>query len=299
MDSLPAIIKAAELCDHYGIDTISTGGCIAWAMECFEKGLLTKDATDGVELTFGNSTGLIEVIKKIGCRSGIGDLLADGVRLASSRLGGGSASWAMHAKGLEFPGYDPRAMKTLALGYTVGLRGACHNRAPGYEIDMSGEVDRFKGEAGRGSKLKDQEDFAAVLDSLIICKFIRKCFDDFYGEVAYLYSQATGLDLTPSELKNTGERINNIKKCFNIREGWQASDDWLPPRLFKDPITDGVGKGTVITEEELKLMIVDYYQNRGWTAEGLITEDKLRALELEDSIAPVEGLQYGKKIYNL
>ena len=134
---------------------------------------------------------------------------------------------------------------------------------------------------------------------LSICKFIRKCFDDFYTEMAYLYSQATGLDLTASELKVAGERINNVKKAFNIREGWKCHDDWLPPRLFSEPITEGEGKGTVITEEELSLMIGDYYQARGWTAEGLITEDKLRALQLENSIAPVKGLKYGKKIYNL
>ncbi len=299
VDSAPAIIKAAELCDYYGVDTISTGGCIAWAMECFEKGLLTRGDTDGIELTFGNEAALVAVIEKIGTRSGIGNLLADGVRLASSRLGGGSEFWAMHSKGLEFPGYDPRAMKTLATGFAVGLRGACHNRSPGYEIDMSGQVDRFKGEAGRGAKLKDAEDFAAVLDSLIICKFIRKCFDDFYTEMADLYSQATGLEMTPAELKAAGERINNLKKLFNIREGWKYGDDWLPPRLFSDPITDGDGKGTVVTEEELKLMISDYYQARGWTARGLVPASKLRTLELEDNIAPFEGLKHGKKIYNM
>jgi len=299
VDHIPGILKATELCDHYGIDTISTGSCVAWAMECFEKGLLTKEDTEGIELTFGNHEALVEVIKKIGSRSGIGDLLADGVRLASSKLGQDSERWAMHSKGLEIPGYDPRAMKTTALGFAVGLRGACHNRSPAYEVDMSGQVDRFKGEPGRGLRVKEQEDFAAVLDSLIICKFIRRCFNDFYSEVAYLYSQATGLDLTPSGLKATGERINNIKKAFNIREGWKRGDDWLPPRLFSDPVTEGEGKGIVITKEELSLMIDDYYQARGWTAEGLITEGKLRALELEDSLSPEKGLQYGTQVYNL
>jgi len=299
VDHIPSIIKAAELCDYYGIDTISTGSCIAWAMECFERGLLTREETQGVDLTFGNHAALVEVIQRIGERSGIGNLLADGVSIASSQLGQNSEHWAMHSKGLEFPGYDPRAMKTLALGFAVGLRGACHNRSPAYEIDMSGEVDRFKGERGRGSKVKEKEDFAAVLDSLIICKFIRRCFDDFYTEAAYLYTQATGLDLTPSEMKAAGERINNIKKAFNIREGWKTGDDWLPPRLFSDPITEGEGKGTVLMEEELRLMIDDYYQARGWTAEGLIPDEKLRAIVLEDSIAPVKGLEYGTQIYNL
>ena len=117
--------------------------------------------------------------------------------------------------------------------------------------------------------------------------------------MADLYSQATGLEMTPADLKAAGERINNLKKLFNIREGWQYGDDWLPPRLFTDPITDGDGKGTVVTEEELKLMISDYYQARGWTARGLVPASKLRALELEDNVTPFKGLQYGKKIYNL
>jgi len=299
VDHAPGIIKAAELCDHYGIDTISTGSCIAWAMECFEKGLLTKEDTEGIELNFGNHAALVAAIEKIGNRSGVGELLADGVRMASSKLGRGSEHWAMHSKGLEIPGYDPRAMKTLALGFAVGLRGACHNRSPAYEVDMSGQVNRFKDEPGKGSLVKEQEDFAAVFDSLIICKFIRRCFSDFYTEMAYLYSQATGLDMTPLELKTAGERINNIKKAFNIREGWKCSDDWLPPRLFTDPITEGEGKGTVISEEGLQLAIDDYYKARGWTNKGMIPEDKLRALELENSIAPLKGLQYGKKVYNL
>jgi aldehyde:ferredoxin oxidoreductase len=164
---------------------------------------------------------------------------------------------------------------------------------------MSGDVDRFKGEPGRGSKVKEKEDFAAVLDSLIICKFIRKCFGDFYAETSHLFTQATGLDLTPSQLKAAGERINNMKKAFNIREGWDRGYDWLPPRVFSDPVTDGEGKGTVLTEEELRLMIDDYYQARGWTTEGLIPKEKLHELELEDSIAPLKGLEHGTQVYNL
>ncbi|MFC1976899.1 aldehyde ferredoxin oxidoreductase family protein [Chloroflexota bacterium] len=299
VDYAPAVIKAAALCDHYGVDTISTGSCIAWAMECFEKGLLTKEDTAGIELTFGNHAALIAVIEQIGSRSGIGDLLAEGVRLASSKLGRGSEHWAMHSKGLEIPGYDPRAMKTLALGFAVGLRGACHNRSPAYEVDIAGQMNRFKDEPGKGALAKEPEDFAAVFDSLILCKFIRKCFNDFYTEAAYLYSQATGLDITPAELKVAGERINNIKKAFNIREGWKCSDDWLPPRLFSDPITEGEGKGTVISQEGLSLMIDDYYKARGWTSEGMISDDKLRSLELEDSTEPWKGLQYGTQVYNL
>ncbi|MFC2038859.1 aldehyde ferredoxin oxidoreductase family protein [Chloroflexota bacterium] len=300
VDNVPGILKAAELCDFYGVDTISAGSCVAWGMECYEKGLLTKQDTGGIELTFGNHEAMIETIKMIGNREIIGDLLAGGVRLAAATLKHDSEGWAMHSKGLEIPGYDPRGMKTLALGFAVGLRGACHNRSPAYEVDMSGQINRFKDdEPGKGPLVTAQEDFAAVLDSLIICKFIRKCFGDFYEEASYLYSRTTGIEMTPEELKAAGERINNLKKAFNIREGWKRDDDWLPPRLFTDPITDGEGKGTVISKDGLNHMIDDYYQARGWTAEGLIPEDKLRSLELGDSTAPLKGLRYGTQLYNL
>lgn len=299
VDDVPSILRAAERCDYYGIDTISTGSSIAWAMECFEKDLLNKEDTEGIELTFGNHDALVSVVEKIGNRRGIGDLLADGVRLASARVGGGSENWAMHSKGLEIPGYDPRAVKTLALGFAVGLRGACHNRSPAYEVDISGQMDRLKDEPGKGLLVKEQEDFAAVFDSLILCKFIRKCFDDFYPDMAYLYSQATGLNMTPSELMVAGERINNIKKAFNIREGWKRSDDWLPKRLFSDPVKGVEGREAVISEEGLNRMIDEYYQARGWTSEGIITDEKMRELELKDSIAPLKGLEYRTQVYNL
>lgn len=278
----PAVIKAAERCDHYGIDTISAGGSIAWAMECFEKGLLTKEDTGGLDLSFGNGQAVVEMVKRIGQRQGLGDLLADGVKRASARLGRGSDHWAMHAKGLEIPGYEPRSLKTMALGYAVGTRGACHNRSSAYEIDLSSQVDRFKGEAGRGALAAAQEDFVAVMDSLVLCKFLRRCFDDFYQEAANLYTLVTGLEITPTELRIAGERITNLKKAFNIREGWTRKDDWLPPRVFRDALPTGVAKGVHLTEEELNLMIDDYYRARGWTGDGLIPKAKLEELGLSE-----------------
>lgn len=284
IDNATAIIKAAELCDTLGIDTISTGGSIAWAMECYQKGLINESDTNGHQLIFGNHQAMLTMIEKISRREGLGDLLADGVRIASQKLGRGSEHWAMHSKGLEIPGYEPRSLKTMALGYAVGTRGACHNRSSAYEVDLSARVDRFKGEAGRGLLVAEQEDFSAVLDSLMICKFLRKCFDDFYTEAAQLYSLTTGLEMSAVELKKTGERITNPKKSFNIREGWTKNDDWLPPRVLKDILPTGVAKGCVLKEEELILMIEDYYKARGWTSTGLIPEEKLRELGLADII---------------
>jgi hypothetical protein len=147
-----------------------------------------------------------------------------------------SGYWAMQVKGLELPGYDPRSLKTMALGLAVSPRGACHNRSGAYEADFSGAVDRFHGDAGRGALVAASEDFAAVLDSLIVCKFLRKCFTDFYAEAAEMLAGVTGLDYTGPELRRAGERIHTLKKLFNIRERWQPEDDWLPERLLSEAL---------------------------------------------------------------
>lgn len=282
IDSLPGIIKAAELCDRYGLDTISTGVTIAWAMECYEKGILTESDTDGLELNFGNHEASVALIERIACREGIGDLLAQGTKRASEKVGQGSEKFAMQSKGLELPGYEPRGLKTYALGLAVGTRGACHNRSLAYEPDMKGQVDRLKAEKGRGQIAMEYEDLAATLDCLMLCKFIRGCFDDYHEEAAELYRLATGLDLSAEELKQVGERICNLKKYFNIREGWDKKDDWLPARILEEPLPDGAGEGTTLAAEELRLMIDDYYEARGWTEDGLIPAEKLAELGLGD-----------------
>ena len=299
ISSVPAVLKAAELCDFYGIDTISTGGCIAWAMECFEKGLLTANDTQGLDLSFGNPDALVTMVERIGKREGVGDLLAEGTMRASAQLKGGSEHWAIHSKGLELPGYDPRSMKTQALGFAVGLRGGCHNRSPSYEVDMSPGVDRLKAEPGRGLLNKEKEDFAAVLDSLIICKFMRRCFDDFFAEASRLYTLATGIKMGPAGLKQVGERVNNLKKAFNIREGWTQADDWLPPRMFKDPIPSGEATGAVLSEGELRMMIDAYYKARGWTASGLIPLSKLKELGMDDVVELMKGQRNGAQVHPL
>ena len=277
-----AVIKAALLCDIYGIDSISAGSSIAWAMECFEKGLLTEKDTDGLILTFGNHQAMIEMLGMIAHRKGLGNLLADGVKHASAELGKGSDHWAMHSKGLELPGYDPRGLKTTALGLATATRGGCHNRSTAYDIDMSGKVDRFTGESSRGTMAMQTEDFAAILDSLILCKFLRRCFDDFHVEAAELYTLVTGYDMTPKSLQLAGERITNLKKVFNIGQGWIRKNDWLPPRLFQDTISSAGLDGSVVTENELNTMIDAYYQARGWSCDGTIPKSKLAELGLDN-----------------
>ena len=273
------VLRAAQLCDHYGLDTISTGGTLSWAMECSEKDLLPE----AKELRFGAADALLAVIPLIARREGVGALLAEGSKRAAQELGQGSSYWAMHVKGLELPGYEPRSLKTMALGLAVSPRGACHNRSGAYEADFSGAVDRLKSDSGRGAIVAASEDFAAVLDSMIVCKFLRKCFNDFYAESAELLSKVTGWDCSADELKRIGERIHNLKKLFNQREGWQIKDDWLPERLLNETLPTGVAQGVGLSDDDLSEMIASYYQARGWDGNGVITEEKLQELELPEA----------------
>jgi aldehyde:ferredoxin oxidoreductase len=164
----------------------------------------------------------------------------------------------------------------------VCTRGPCHNRSLVYEVDVKGTVNRFIAEPGRGKLAREKEEFAAVFDSLVLCKFLRNCFENFFEDAARIYTMTTGIPLTAKELQEVGERVVNLKKAFNIREGWTRADDWLPPRVMNDPLPTGPGQGCYIKADELNMMIDDYYQARGWTPEGLIPKSKLIALGLED-----------------
>ena len=278
IDDPDVVLRAAQLCDLYGLDTISAGGTLAWAMECGDRGLLPEAQKLG--LKFGRAEPFLAAIPAIAECQGIGALLAQGSRRAALEVGGESMHWAMHVKGLELPGYEPRSLKTMALGLAVSPRGACHNRSGAYEADFSGEVDRLSADARRGGLVAASEDFAAVLDSLIVCKFLRKCFTDFYGESAELLSRVTGWDYSSAELKCTGERIHNLKKLFNAREGWKSRDDWLPERLLNEALPTGIARGVALRADELREMIQAYYSARGWDEAGLIPKEKLKALGL-------------------
>ncbi len=276
------VIRAAALCDDLGMDTISAGVTIAWAMECFDRGLLTPNDNGATDLRFGGDAALLDILERIGRRDGLGDLLSQGCKRASEVLGNGSGDWAMHVKGLEMPGYEPRSLKTMALGLAVTPRGACHNRSSAYEADFSDRVDRLTVDDQRGSIAAQSEDFSAVLDSLIWCKFLRKAFADFYEESAQVYSMITGWDMSANGLRIAGERINNLKKLFNIREGWRREDDTLPPRVLQEQLTSEVVAGVGLTREELDYMIGGYYYARGWTKDGLIPEAKMEELGLAE-----------------
>ena len=290
LDDPNTVIRAAAICDDLGMDTISAGVTIAWAMECFDKGLLSTNDTGGIDLSFGNGQAILDILELIGHRKDLGGLLAEGTKMAAERLGGGSSDWAMQVKGLEMPGYEPRSLKTMALGLAVTPRGACHNRSSAYEADFSERVDRLSVDESRGIIAAESEDFEAVLDSLIWCKFLRKAFNDFYEESAQVYTMITGWDMSLDELKQAGERIHNLKKLFNIREGWSRRDDALPPRTLQEPLPTGVVAGVGLTQEELDYMIAGYYQARGWNDDGSVPDTKLAELGLLDLLPESSGV---------
>ena len=290
VDDPNTVIRAAAICDDLGMDTISAGVTIAWAMECFDKGLLSTNDTGGIDLSFGNGQAILDILELIGHRKDLGGLLAEGTKMAAELLGGGSSDWAMQVKGLEMPGYEPRSLKTMALGLAVTPRGACHNRSSAYEADFSEQVDRLSVDESRGIIAAESEDFEAVLDSLIWCKFLRKAFNDFYEESAQVYTMITGWDMSLDELKQAGERIHNLKKLFNIREGWSRRDDALPPRTLQEPLPTGVVAGVGLTQEELDYMIAGYYQARGWNDDGSVPDTKLAELGLLDLLPESSGV---------
>jgi aldehyde:ferredoxin oxidoreductase len=289
---LDTIIKAMELANYYGMDAISTGVIAAFAMDCYENGILTKKDLDGIEANFGNSEALIQLIEKIGKREGIGDILAEGVRIAAKKIGKGAEKLAQHIKGLEVTGYDLRCLKTAALGFAVSFRGADHNRHGAYAFDVKGKVDRLKAEKGRGKMVKDMEDMYAVIDSLIICKFSRGTYYKGLEEMAKLYNKVTGIEMSGKELKRCGERINTVARLINIREGLGRKDDTLPWKVMNVPIPDeGPVQGAVVTKKELNLLLDDYYTSRGWTLKGVPTAPKLKELGMEELTSLVKGKQ--------
>jgi aldehyde:ferredoxin oxidoreductase len=258
-----AVLAASGRCDELGLDTISAGGTIAWAMECAERGLI-----DAPWLRFGDPDAVIRALDLIGAREGLGELLAEGTRRASQRVGGGSDAFALHVKGLELPGYEPRTMQAMALGLAVNSRGADHNRSGAYEADLSGDHDRLAGGQGQVGAAVETEDRAAVMDSLILCKFLRGVFTEPFDEWAGLLSAVTGWDATGAELRQTARRIVLAKRVYNLREGWRPEDDWLPQRLLSEPLAVASGRVATLTPDRLRGMIDGYYAARGLDAEG-------------------------------
>ncbi|MFX1513936.1 MAG: aldehyde ferredoxin oxidoreductase C-terminal domain-containing protein, partial [Promethearchaeota archaeon] len=253
---------------------------IAFAMECYERGLISKKETNGLDLSFGDYEAVLTLLEQIAKREGFGNVLAEGSRKAAHIIGKGADKYAMHIKGLELPGYAIRGLKTAALGFATSTRGGCHLRSGAYGPDIKGTVDRYEETLGRGKLVRDNEDLYSIYDSLILCKFIRSATN--IEEIAQMYTLITGIPITVKDLLKAGERIYTLEKIFNLREGASREDDYLPERMFSEPIPNGPAKGSFIKREGYDLMLDDYYECRGWTKEGVPTKKKLTELDILD-----------------
>jgi aldehyde:ferredoxin oxidoreductase len=249
------VLRASRRCDDLGIDTISAGGTIAFAMECVDRGWL-----DEPWLRFGSGDALLRAIDLIGSRTGIGRLLAEGSRRAALAIGHDSIGIAPQVKGLEIPGYEPRALQTMALGFAVGARGADHNRSGAYEVDFSGKVDRRNVTLDAVRHAIETEDKAALMDSLILCKFLRGVFEDFYAECAVMLRAVTGWDATADELRETAKRIVAAKRQFNLLAGWTPAEDTLPERFLNTPLPDDPAAS--LSRTRLNELVAEYHRQR-------------------------------------
>lgn len=285
--NLDAVIAADRLADELGLDSISAGVTIGFAMELFEKGILTTSDTGGIDLKFGNDKAMMDVLRMMAFREGIGDILSDGTKAAAQKIGKGSDKFAMNIKGLEMPAYDVRGAKAHGLNYATAYTGADHNKGYAFQeifgIPVPWEVDRLAIE-GKGKLTKWNQDVRAVTcDCATMCAFILDTALPATStqNTAALMEAITGLSFTADEVQRVGERLNNLAKAFNMREGFTRADDTFPERLMTEPLKDGGSKGQLISKDDLKKMLDEYYTERGWdTQTGVPTRTKLEELGL-------------------
>lgn len=299
ISDLNAVTMANYLCNEYGIDTISAGSSIAFAMECFKKGILTKDMTGGMEINFGDTDVIVELVEKIAKRDGVGDLLAEGTKVMAERLGGGSSVFAMNVKGLELPAYDPRAAKICGLGFVTANRGGCHITgfieaptfidAPILLVEESSIYDPLNVKPEEAKILVEMEDALTSLDALGGCKFMGALLKA--EDLVELIKCATGWDFTVDDFRKSGERIYNLIRVYCNREGIRRKDDMLPERLLKEPLPDGPAEGMVMDLETLEMLKDAYYTFRGWDLDsGIPSLAKLEELGLNELIEDVKDM---------
>ena len=273
IDDPDVVLRASKKCDDLGIDTISAGGTIAFAMECVDRGLL-----DTPWLRFGDGEALLRALDMIASGEGIGARLAEGSRRLAHAIGHNTIAFAPQVKGLEIPGYEPRSLQTMALGFAVGTRGADHNRSGAYEVDFSETVDRRNVPPSAAKLAVETEDRATIMDSLILCKFLRGVFDDLFAESADMLGLVTGWDVSADELSQTAARIVTAKKKFNILAGWTPNEDTLPERMLREPLPDDTR--AQLSQERLQALVEAYNLQRGWTAQGWIEPSQSEAKSL-------------------
>jgi len=297
VDDLGAALKGVDLCNRYGMDVISASECVSFAMELYQRGLLTKDEADGLDLTWGNSEAVLTLLEKIAFRQGFGDVLADGVVEAAKRIGKGSELYAMHVKGLEIFQADPRGLKAYALGFAVATRGGDHLRSePSFEFTEDPEegIRRFGVPEsafrleykGKGKVVKFYEERSALADCLNVCKNTLVNMEILpFHQAAELLTAVTGIPFTEEKVQQAAERVVNLERAYIVREGIRRKDDTLPERFLKEPLPPecGPSAGSIV---ELEPMLDEYYETHHWDiATGIPTVEKLEQLGLQDIVA--------------
>ncbi|MFH1628415.1 MAG: aldehyde ferredoxin oxidoreductase C-terminal domain-containing protein, partial [Pseudomonadota bacterium] len=296
IENLEAIAHANAMCNRLGLDTISAGASIAFAMECTERGILTEKNTDGIDLRFGNVDGMLDMIKKIALRDGFGNILADGVREASQKIGKGSEEFAIHVKGQELAMHDPRGKHGVALGYALSPTGADHIEAPHdpvftmegpvlYQVNPVGIVDPIVAQDLGPRKIRffvHTQQIWNFFNSLGICNFAGSPYSSFtLPMITEAVRAITGWNTSLYELMELGERTITMGRMFNVREGLSCEDDTLPKRLF-DPLEEGTPREKRILREDFHKALHLYYEAMGWDSKtGVPTEGRLSFLGLD------------------
>lgn len=291
-DSLESLVKINDLCNKFGIDTISTGSAIAFAMECYEKRVLSKSDVGGLDLAWGNSDSILALTKLIGLKEGFGAVLAEGVKRAAAKIGKGAERYAMHVRGLEVPMHDPRRWWTMALAYATSNRGACHQQGAPMHLELGNVQPEFGFSEklkpleieGKAAAAKFHQDFHAAFTSMGHCT-LTICGVIPFAIVTEAFQAVTGRQLDQWDLLKCGERIWNLKRAFNIRMGSTEKDDTLPGRFLREPLTEGANAGKI---PPLQDMLKEYYSIRGWK-EGKPTRTKLTELGMPEIAEGIWG----------
>ena len=289
IDDLNAIALGNDLCNRYGMDTVSVGSSIAFAMEAYEKGAINKKDTGGIELTWGNKEAMLAMVHKIGKREGLGRLLSEGVKIAAQEIGGDVKDFAIEVKGLELPMHDPRSVGSLAVLYATYPRGACH-RGCSYQLERVGiselgydkPLERQQ-DQGKAIMTAIMQDYAGLFNSLKLCQFVIMSLKP--TEALQCLNYVTGWNMDLTELLKAGERASNVKRMYNVRVGFTRKEDTLPQRILSEKFTEGGAAGYL---PNLGKMLDEYYQYRKWSNDGIPLPSKLRELGLNDEAVLIE-----------
>jgi aldehyde:ferredoxin oxidoreductase len=279
-----SMLKLNALCDQWGLDTISMGVTLSFALECFERGYLTPQDAGGRTLRFGDASIILELVEETGKRQGLGEALAEGSFRLAQRIGKGAADLLYCFKKVEAAGHSARALKGMSIGYPTATRGGSHHDARP-TLHYLGEFDRTKAQIAPSFALRTQN-FTALNDSLTQCRFAsERGYGGLINEnYLKMINAVTGWDLNLAEVERLGERIYNLERAFNCREGIGRKDDILPPRVTNQPIPSGPSQGMYCPPQEFNLLLDEYYHLRGWDGNGIPSAGKLKELGLDEII---------------